>query len=153
MHPQFKRLVKVARSLDVTVIDRCNLTILMEPDYIDMAEFLADQSVEIVASLPCYSATNVDKQRGKGVFEYSIDALKQLNRLGYGHHNSNLILNLVYNPLGATLPPDQKNLSNSIKKNYLISLVLSLINYLRLPICLFSDSEPSCSQKMNFHPI
>ncbi len=116
MHPQFRQLVKVARSLDITVIDRCNLTILTEPDYIDMAEFLADQGVEIVASLPCYSAANVDKQRGKGVFEHSIDALKHLNCLGYGQPDSDLTLNLVYNPLGATLPPDQKQLEQQYKK-------------------------------------
>lgn len=116
MHPQFKQLVKAARALDVTVIDRCNLTILTEPDYVDMAEFLATHHVEVVASLPCYSAENVDKQRGKGVFEHSIDALKHLNGLGYGQQDSDLTLNLVYNPLGATLPPDQKQLEQQYKK-------------------------------------
>jgi hypothetical protein len=82
MHPQFKRLVTAARSFNLKIIDRCNLTILTEPDYANMTKFLADQGVEIVTSLPCYSATNVDKQRGKGVFEQSIDVLKSLNTLG-----------------------------------------------------------------------
>ncbi|MCV6613755.1 MAG: arsenosugar biosynthesis radical SAM protein ArsS [Cellvibrionaceae bacterium] len=113
MHPQFRQLVKAACSLGVKVIDRCNLTILLEPGYEDLAEFLADQGVEVCASLPCYSEDNVNSQRGKGVFEQSIAALQMLNRLGYGHE---LSLNLVYNPGGAFLPPPQAALESDYKR-------------------------------------
>lgn len=110
MHEGFKDLVIAARSLGVQVIDRCNLTILLEPGYEDMAQFLADQQVQIVASLPCYASANVDKQRGKGVFDKSIEALQRLNSLGYGVPGSGLELNLVFNPQGPSLPPEQKKL-------------------------------------------
>ncbi len=116
MHEDFKYLVKAARSLGVKVIDRCNLTILMEAGYEDMAQFLADNQVEIVASLPCYSLENVDKQRGKGAFDDSILGLHKLNALGYGRENSELTLNLVYNPQGATLPPNQQRLEADYKR-------------------------------------
>jgi len=107
LHPGFRDLVRAARALAVKVIDRCNLTILSEPGQEDLAEFLARQTVEVVASLPCYSAANVDRQRGAGVFDKSVAALRALNALGYGREGSALVLNLVYNPLGATLPPAQ----------------------------------------------
>src|SRR3990172_2714373 len=107
LHQGFRPLVRAASALGVQVIDRCNLTILFEPDQEDLAEFLAGQRVEVVASLPCYSLANVDKQRGEGVFDKSIAALQQLNALGYGREGSDLTLNLVYNPQGAALPPDQ----------------------------------------------
>ncbi len=94
-----------ARALGVKVIDRCNLTILSEPGQDDLAAFLAEQGVEITASLPCYSAANVDRQRGDGVFERSIAGLRQLNALGYGDPARGLVLNLVYNPQGPSLPP------------------------------------------------
>jgi radical SAM/Cys-rich protein len=110
MNPGFKDLVIRARELGVHVIDRCNLTILEEEGYEWLAEFLADYSVEIVASLPCYTEDNVDKQRGKGVFTRSIDAIKKLNKLGYGQDDSSLTLNLVYNPSGPFLPPSQNEL-------------------------------------------
>jgi len=110
MNQYFKTLVGAARLMGVRVIDRCNLTILAEPGYEDMAEFLASQQVEITASLPCYSQDNVDKQRGDGVFEVSIAVLKKLNALGYGAAASPLILNLVFNPQGAKLPPPQASL-------------------------------------------
>ena len=110
MNDDFRRLVVAARSMDVRVIDRCNLTILGEPGFEDLAQFLADQRVEVSASLPCYSQANVDKQRGEGVFEASITGLRQLNALGYGAPGSGLVLNLVYNPQGATLPPPQQAL-------------------------------------------
>lgn len=116
MHPQFKELVLVARQLGVTVIDRCNLTILNEDGYEDMANFLAENQVEVVASMPCYSAKNVDKQRGNGVFDSSIIGLQKLNALGYGKEDSDLVLNLVYNPLGASLPPNQQNLEADYKR-------------------------------------
>jgi radical SAM/Cys-rich protein len=119
--PHFRYLVKAARELGVTVIDRCNLTILNEPGQEDLAQFLADNSVEVVASLPCYSEDNVDSQRGKGVFESSIEGLQKLNALGYGlegngKDNSSLPLNLVYNPGGAFLPPGQVELEAAYKE-------------------------------------
>ncbi len=116
LHPQFRELVVKVRALNVNVIDRCNLTILSEPDQEDLAEFLAEQQVDIVASLPCYQRENVDKQRGKGVFDLSIQGLQQLNSLGYGKQGSNLSLHLVYNPHGPELPPAQAPLEASFKK-------------------------------------
>lgn len=115
MNPHFRDLVRAARALGVQVIDRCNLSILLQPGYEDMAEFLAAEGVEITASLPCYSADNVDAQRGNGVFDESITALQQLNALGYGKTDSDLILNLVYNPQGPTLPPPQQALEADYK--------------------------------------
>jgi len=107
MNPHFKYLVSEARKLDVHVTDRCNLTILMEAGYEAMAQFLADHQVEVIASLPCYLRENVDKQRGKGVFDASLAALKKLNDVGYGKEGSGLMLNLMYNPQGPSLPPSQ----------------------------------------------
>ncbi len=115
MNPQFRYLVQRARALGVRVIDRCNLTILSEPGYEGLAEFLAAEGVEVTASLPCYSQENVDKQRGDGVFERSISALQELNKLGYGQPGSGLILNLVYNPQGPVLPPGQQKLEADYK--------------------------------------
>ena len=119
--PHFRYLVKAARALGVTVIDRCNLTILNEPGQEDLAQFLADYKVEVVASLPCYSEENVDSQRGKGVFESSIEGLQKLNALGYGKKGNglddySLPLNLVYNPGGAFLPPGQVELEATYKE-------------------------------------
>ncbi|MBI1283328.1 MAG: radical SAM/Cys-rich domain protein [Thiobacillus sp.] len=116
LHLRFRWLVRAARELGVKVIDRCNLTILSEPGQDDLADFLAAQQVEVVASLPCYEAGNVDKQRGKGVFERSIDGLQQLNRLGYGQPGSGLMLNLVFNPQGAELPPEQSALQAAYQR-------------------------------------
>ncbi len=110
LHENFRDLVRAARKQGCKVIDRCNLTILFEPGQEDLAEFLAEQQVEIVASLPCYSLENVDKQRGKGAFDKSILGLQKLNALGYGQPGSGLALNLVFNPQGASLPPDQSAL-------------------------------------------
>lgn len=115
MNPHFRDLVIAARAMNVRVIDRCNLTILEEEGFEWLAEFLATNSVEIVASMPCYLEENVDKQRGKGVFGQSIKALKRLNALGYGK-SDNLQLNLVFNPQGASLPPDQNVLEADYKK-------------------------------------
>tara|TARA_B100000609_G_C17125506_1_gene387333 strand:- start:110 stop:922 length:813 start_codon:yes stop_codon:yes gene_type:complete len=115
LHPKFKNLVKEVRDLNVEVMDRCNLTILMEPGYENLASFLASNKVQITASLPCYLESNVDKQRGKGVFEKSISALKQLNSFGYGIKDKGLILNLVYNPSGPQLPPSQRELEDTYR--------------------------------------
>ena len=119
LHEGFRDLVRTARGMGVRVIDRCNLTILLEPGQEDLAAFLAEQRVEIVASMPCYSAANVDKQRGDGVFDKSITALQQLNALGYGQPGSGLVLDLVYNPQGASLPPEQKALEADYKRELL----------------------------------
>jgi len=106
LNPHFRDLVREARSRGVHMIDRCNLTILFEPGQEDLARFLADQQVEIVASLPCYLEDNVDRQRGHGVFDKSVRALQLLNALGYGR-DARLPLSLVYNPQGPSLPPPQ----------------------------------------------
>jgi radical SAM/Cys-rich protein len=116
MHQRFKYLVTKAHQAGVQIIDRCNLTILTEPGYEGLAEFLAEHQVEVVASLPCYSMENVDKQRGNGVFERSIRALTLLNALGYGDAETGLSLNLVYNPQGASLPPNQTALEQDYKR-------------------------------------
>jgi len=116
MNPHFKYLVQQARALGVEVMDRCNPTILMEPGYEEMAQFLADNQVVVTASLPCYAEQNVDQQRGKGVYQESVQALQKLNALGYGQADSGLTLNLVYNPVGATLPPGQQALEADYKQ-------------------------------------
>ncbi len=110
MNPDFRWLVRQATEQGLHVMDRCNPTILLEPGYQGTAEFLAEQRVEVIASLPCYLEDNVDAQRGKGVFKSSIRALRILNYLGYGKADSGLLLNLVFNPQGASLPPPQEEL-------------------------------------------
>ncbi|MCB1906175.1 MAG: arsenosugar biosynthesis radical SAM protein ArsS [Rhodocyclaceae bacterium] len=116
LNRHFRRLVRAARERGRSVMDRCNLTILEEPGQEDLAAFLAAQRVVVVASLPCYLEDNVDRQRGKGVFGASIEALRRLNRLGYGQADSELELNLVYNPLGASLPPPQAELEAAYRE-------------------------------------
>jgi radical SAM/Cys-rich protein len=113
LNPRFRYLVSAARALGVRVIDRCNLTVLFEPGQEDLAEFLAAEQVEITASLPCYLEENVQEQRGKGVYQDSIRALRHLNRLGYGDE---LPLNLVYNPVGLALPPPQAALEADYRR-------------------------------------
>ncbi len=116
LNPHFRRLVAAARAQGLRVIDRCNLTILEEPGQECLAEFLAGNGVEIVASLPCYLKENVNTQRGDGVFEASLAGLRQLNALGYGLPDSGRVLNLEYNPIGASLPPDQPTLEAAYKE-------------------------------------
>ena len=116
LHPRFRWLVAAARGLGAKVIDRCNLTILSEPGFEDLADFLADQGVEVLASLPCYLEDNVDSQRGAGVYARSIAGLKRLNGLGYGQPGSGLDLHLIYNPGGASLPPEQGGLEADYKR-------------------------------------
>ena len=117
MNVHFQWFVKELRKRHIDVIDRCNLTVLLLPQYELMAQFLAENKVRIVASLPCYRSRNVEKQRGTGVFDESIGALQRLNQLGYGKEGSELGLDLVYNPVGASLPPSQKSLEVTYKKN------------------------------------
>lgn len=117
LNPHFRLLVKAARDIGVRVIDRCNLTILHEPHQEDLADFLRDNRVDIVASLPCYLEENVDRQRGKGVFDASIRALQLLNDKGYAKPETGLALNLVYNPQGAVLPPAQGPLESDYREH------------------------------------
>ena len=117
LNANFRSLVATARARGLRVIDRSNLSILLEPGFEDLAAFLAEQQVEIVASLPCYLSENVDRQRGDGVFDASIKALLRLNALGYGQAGSRLVLNLVYNPQGAVLPPPQAALEAAYKSH------------------------------------
>jgi radical SAM/Cys-rich protein len=116
LNPHFRDLVVRARELGAHVIDRCNLTILGEPGQEDLDAFLAANKVEITASLPCYTPELVDRQRGKGVYERSIEGLKRLNALGYAAEGSGLVLNLVYNPQGPSLPPPQETLEADYKR-------------------------------------
>ncbi len=116
LNTHFRYLVEAARDLGVHVMDRCNLTVLLEPGQEDLAAFLAAHDVEVVASMPCYLEENVDRQRGEGTFQASIETLARLNALGYGEPGSGRILNLVYNPQGATLPPSQCALEADYRK-------------------------------------
>lgn len=147
LHPDFRFLVRGARALGRQVIDRCNLTVLFEPGQPETAEFLADQDVHIVASLPCYMQQNVEQQRGRGVFARSIDALRMLNRLGYGRGGDEagraLRLDLVYNPLGAFLPPAQAELEQAYRKELSERFEVafdSLLTIANMPIKRFARS-------------
>jgi radical SAM/Cys-rich protein len=116
LSPFFRRIVSFARARNVEVIDRCNLTVLFEPGQETLADFLAEQRVKITASLPCYLEDNVDKQRGDGVFQKSIEGIRTLNALGFGIDGSGLSLDLVYNPQGPSLPPPQQALEADYKR-------------------------------------
>ena len=116
LNAQFRYLVTQARALDVHVMDRCNLTIVHEPGQEDLVEFLAAQQVEVVGSLPCYLEDNVDRQRGAGVFHGSLTALRKLNAVGYAQPGTGLKLNLVYNPQGPSLPPNQAKLETDYRR-------------------------------------
>mmetsp|Transcript_24255 Transcript_24255/g.27044 ORF Transcript_24255/g.27044 Transcript_24255/m.27044 type:complete len:592 (+) Transcript_24255:266-2041(+) len=150
LNDNFRYLVSMARAIrgpSLIIIDRCNLTVLQEPGQEDLVDFLKEHRVQIVASLPCYSEDNVDTQRGNGVFERSISALLALNQAGYGHHqeqyrSDNLQLDLVYNPLGAFLPPPQDKLqaqyTKQLEDNFGI-LFNSLYTITNMPIKRFAD--------------
>jgi radical SAM/Cys-rich protein len=116
LNASFRDLVRGARRLGAAVIDRCNLTVLFEPGQEDLAQFLAHERVAIVASLPCYTEELVDRQRGKGVYAKSLDAIRALNALGYGREGSGLPIDLVYNPQGPSLPPPQAALEADYKR-------------------------------------
>lgn len=116
MNPHFKKLVQASRSMNLEVIDRCNLTIFFEKGFEDLPRFLKDEKVHVIASLPCYTKNNVDKQRGSGIFDKSIEGLKILNSLGFGIEGSELKLDLVYNPGGAFLPGEQSKLEADYKR-------------------------------------
>ena len=163
LHEGFRALVRAARAQGVRVIDRCNLTILFEPGQDDLAQFLAAQQVDVVASMPCYSSVNVDKQRGEGVFDKSIAALQQLNALGYGQAGSGLVLDLVYNPQGASLPPNQQTLQADYKRELLAHFGIvfnELFALTNMPIQRFGSTLVSKGQfddymqllQGSFHP-
>jgi radical SAM/Cys-rich protein len=140
LHPHFRHLVAKARSAGLQVIDRCNLTILSEPDQADTAQFLAQHDVEVIASLPCYGEKNVDAQRGTGVFEASIAGLRSLNALGYAAPDSGLRLNLVYNPTGPALPPQQAGLEDDYRQRLLADFGVTfnaLYTITNMPIARF----------------
>jgi radical SAM/Cys-rich protein len=149
LHEDFRWIVREARRLGRRVLDRCNLTVLHEPGQEDTAEFLAEQRVEIVASLPCYTSENLEQQRGRGTFEGSIEALRTLNRLGYGRRLSprstegRLLLDLVYNPLGPSLPPSQAELEQryrlELREKYGIEFD-SLLTITNMPIKRFAHA-------------
>jgi radical SAM/Cys-rich protein len=142
LNAQFRMLVGEARRRGVHVIDRCNLTILHQPGQEDLAAFLAAQGVAIIASLPCYTEELVDRQRGKGVYESSIQAIRELNALGYGQPDGALTLDLVYNPQGPSLPPPQAALEADYKrilgeKGLVFNRLLTLAN---MPIQRFGST-------------
>jgi radical SAM/Cys-rich protein len=142
MNPHFRWFVGEAHGLGCHVIDRCNLTILLAPGYDDLPDFLARRRVEVVASLPCYLPQNTDAQRGAGVFDKSIEALRRLNAAGYGQPESGLVLTLVYNPLGPTLPPPQAALAAAYRKELATryGVVFSrLYTITNMPISRFLD--------------
>jgi radical SAM/Cys-rich protein len=142
INSSFRELVTASRDSGRHVIDRCNLTILLEPGFETLPSFLAENGVNVTASLPCYTASNVDEQRGRGVFEKSIEALRQLNRLGYGRAGSGLELNLVYNPLGPTLPPPQDRLEQDYKRHLVAEFGIEfnrLLTITNMPIARFAE--------------
>ena len=143
LHPEFRNLVTSLSNKKIDIIDRCNLTIFFEEGYEDLPQFLARNNVIVTASLPCYEKNNVEVQRGYGVFDKSIKALKILNDLGYGKSKNGLQLNLVYNPINPILPPPQAILENDYKKilfeKYGISFN-NLYTITNMPINRYSDS-------------
>jgi radical SAM/Cys-rich protein len=142
MNPHFRWLVAEARDMGRHVIDRCNLTILLAPGYEDMPAFLAERRVEVVASLPCYLPQNTDAQRGAGVFDKSIAVLRRLNALGYGLPDSGLVLTLVYNPVGPSLPPAQPGLEAAYRRELAARYGVAfnrLFTITNMPISRFLD--------------
>lgn len=149
LNPHFRALVIRARALGAKVIDRCNLTVLEEPGQDDLATFLAVQQVEIVASLPCYSAELVDRQRGKGAYAKSIRAIGRLNQLGFGVAGTGLVLNLVYNPQGPSLPPPQERLEREYRRRLGEAFGISfnrLFTLVNMPIQRFGSTLVSHGQ-------
>lgn len=156
MNPHFEYLVEQCRARDRKVIDRCNLTVFYVKGKDHLPRFLADHRVEIVASLPCYEENNVDQQRGKGVFDRSIQALQSLNRLGYGKEETGLILHLVYNPLGPMLPPPQAELERDYKeelgRRYEIRFN-RLLTITNMPISRFQDDLREAGQTEHYYTL
>ena len=143
MHPEFRNLITTLSDKNIDIIDRCNLTIFFEDGFEDLPQFLAKNNVIVTASLPCYEKDNVELQRGYGVFDKSINALKILNDLGYGKQKDGLQLNLVYNPVNPILPPSQEILEEDYKRilfeKYNISFN-NLYTITNMPINRYADS-------------
>ena len=153
MHSAFRKFVTGARALDLRVIDRCNLTILEQPGYEWIDGFLADEGVDVIASMPCYSLKNVEAQRGDGVFDESISALRKLNDRGYGVTGSGLNLDLVYNPGGASLPPEQAALEGDYKRELDRAFGISfnsLFCITNMPIKRFADDLRKSGELENY---
>ena len=153
MNAQFRWLVDQARHLGRKVIDRCNLTILLAPGFTDLPEFLASNQVAIVASLPCYLEENCDAQRGSGVFAKSVEAILRLNELGYGKSGSGLELDLVYNPVGTGLPPDQQTLEDAYRKQLSSRFQIEfnrLFTITNMPISRFLDDLLRRGEYLNY---
>jgi radical SAM/Cys-rich protein len=143
LNPLFRSIVTAARKRDIAVIDRCNLTVLFEPGQESTADFMADNKVKIVASLPCYIKDNVDNQRGDGTFDTSLKALCLLNSLGYGKPQSDLTLDLVFNPQGPVLPPPQETLEQDYKRHLAENFGVtfnSLLTLANMPIQRFGST-------------
>jgi radical SAM/Cys-rich protein len=152
LNANFRYLVTEARKLGVHVMDRCNLTILNEAGQEDTADFLADHQVEVIASLPCYLKDKVDGQRGKDVFDNSIAGIKKLNSLGYGLKNSELLLNLVYNPTGPYLPPSQHSLEDDYKRELAKFEITfnKLFTITNMPVARFGSTLISKNQFVDY---
>jgi radical SAM/Cys-rich protein len=142
MHPQWREVIKHARRLGRHVMHRCNLTITRLPQYAYVPEFLAEQQVEVIASLPAFMPKRTDAQRGEGVFDESIEALRQFNMLGYGQEGSGLIINIVTNPVGAFLPASQQSLErewkHELQRRYGVTFN-NLFTITNMPISRFLD--------------
>ena len=156
MNPHFEHLVRECWVRGRHIIDRCNLTIFYVKGKSHLPKFLAKHKVEIIASLPCYEETNVDQQRGKGVFDRSIRALQTLNRLGYGKEGTNLPLHLVYNPLGPSLPPSQHTLEQDYKKELMSRYGIHfnrLLTITNMPISRFLDDLQKSGQVDSYYDL
>ncbi|MEC9476674.1 MAG: arsenosugar biosynthesis radical SAM (seleno)protein ArsS [Planctomycetota bacterium] len=158
MCPSFEDLVRAGRERHLEVIDRCNLTILSEPGFEHLARFLADHRVRLIASLPCYQLENVDQQRGSGVFRRSIAALQQLNDLGYGVSDppSELILDLVYNPIGPQLPPPAKVLESAYREQLSSAYGIQfhrLLTITNMPIARFQSQLRRTGQEQSYQTL
>lgn len=142
LNPHFETLVRFARACGIDVIDRCNLTVLNEPGCTGLADFLAENHVHVMASVPCYSPENVDKQRGKGVFEQSLRGLRALNKRGYAMPGSGLKLDFVYNPVGAVLPPEAASLERDYREAFAILDIHfnQLLTITNMPINRFASA-------------
>ena len=156
LNPYFRSVVEVSRQLGKEVIVRCNITVLYEKGQENTAQFFKDQNVKVVASLPCYSRENVEKQRGRGVFDKSVEGLKLLNDLGYGKVGSNLILDLVYNPVGGFLPPAQSKLELDYKRELkeLFNIEFNnLYTITNMPIKRFLDDLKRQNKLENYYSL
>jgi radical SAM/Cys-rich protein len=156
LNPGFRRLAAAGRAMRRRVIDRCNLTILLEDGQEDLGEFLARERVDVVASMPCYLEENVDRQRGRGVYRKSVEALRRLNALGYGDGRSGLRLDLVYNPGGAFLPGAQGKLEAAYKQQLgeRWGIVFdSLVTITNMPIARFAHDLERSEKRSDYEDL